>query len=288
MKRILVTLAAAGLLAACSDRAEAPAKPVWAQGPVIEAQGRAYVEVPPNRARFSVTFEAKAETSEEASATVVRKARGASSAIRTASNDEVRLTANLSVRPYYDQYERRINEFQTTLTENVHPDHRLGYVASVTVSAEILDPTLTDAARGAALAAGPTSAGSIYFYLEPAAADQRAAHAAAAEDAAARAKIAAAAAGAKLGDLLILQEGSGPCLGSESTAMGRADYDYAKMDGYAAAPAPPPMAPAAAVMRDTAEEDAQAILANVERYKLPADPDPERVEARVCAVYKVR
>ena len=168
--------------------------PIWARGPVIEAQGRAFIEVPANRSRFNVTFERSEAESTDATAAVVDVATVATKAIRQAANDQVRITANLIVRPYYQQVERRISkdvgagrtEQSVQLVENVHPDALLGYVASVRIDVTVLAPEHTDAVRGAALAAGPTSAGFIRFSLEPTAENQRAAFSAAIEDAHAR------------------------------------------------------------------------------------------------------
>lgn len=286
MKMIrLAIVAFSGLaLAACSlEAGDNTPTPVWARGPLVEAQGRAFLEVAPNRARFSVTFEEKRPSSEEASKIVVEKARAASEAIRKASDNRVRLTANLSVRPYYRQVTQKIGEFQETLVENIHPDALLGYVAEVSVSAVVLDPAKTDAARGAALAAGPRNAQPVYFFLEPTAEDQRAAFAAAAEDARARAEAAAKALGGRLGRLQVMQEGSGPCLGSPSTEPGRDEYESSVSRARAfPAPAAPPAPPAGFGAK------VDAIVAAAENFRLAADPDPSRVTAEVCAVYAVR
>ena len=177
--------------------------PIWARGPVIEAQGRAFIEVSANRSRFNVTFERSEAESTDATAAVVDVATVATKAIRQAANDQVRITANLIVRPYYQQVERRIREDIVQLVENVHPDALLGYVASVRVDVTVLAPEHTDAVRGAALAAGPTSAGAVRFSLEPTAENQRAAFSAAIEDAHARARAIADLSGAQLGELLL-------------------------------------------------------------------------------------
>lgn len=285
MTRLLVLLAGGVALTACSDPAHEPsAAAPWTEGPVIESLGRAYIEVPPNRARFSVTFEARDAESAVASEGAIEAARAATVAIRAAAEERVRLTADLQVNPYYEQVRIQVGEFQEQIIENVHPDHRLGFVARATVTATMLDVGLADAARGAALAAGPVSAQNLYFYLEPTADNQRRVYAAAAEDARRRAEVSAENAGGRLGRLLVLQENSGPCLSYASTTTG---YDeYSRFD-YAAAPAPaaplpPPMA------APGAGEQAEEILARAEDYELAADPDPQRVEARVCAVYQLR
>src|SRR5690625_6806953 len=117
--------------------------------------------MPANRARFTVTFESKDERSETASAVVVEQANTATEAIRMASDEQVRITSDLSVRPYYRQVKRRTGEHSEQLVENVHPDALLGYVATVTVNVTVLDPEFAAVARGAALAAGPVNSSAM-------------------------------------------------------------------------------------------------------------------------------
>jgi len=253
--------------------------PIWARGPVIEAQGRAFIEVSANRSSFNVTFERNAAESTDATAAVVDVATVATKAIRQAANNQVRITANLIVRSYYQQIERRVHDDHVELVENVHPDALLGYVASVRIDVTVLAPERTDAVRGAALAAGPTSAGAVRFFLEPTAENQRAAFSAAIEDAHARARASADLSGAQLGELLLVQEGRGPCVGSPSTRVGRSD---------AIPPPPMPAPPAAAVAGTSGGSAVQEIVDAAERYALAADPTPQRVQARVCTVYAVR
>ena len=254
------------------------ATPIWARGPVIEAQGRAFREVPANRSRFNVTFERNEAESTDATAAVVDVATVATQAIRQAANDQVRINANLSVRPYYQQIERSRGD-NVVFVENVHPDALLGYVASVRINVTVLAPERTDAVRGAALAAGPTAAGAVRFYLEPTVENQRTACSAALDDAHARARTAADLSGAQLGKLLLVQEGRGPCVGSPSTGVGRSD---------AIPPPPSPAPPPAPVAGASGTAAVQEIVDAAERYALAADPNPQTVEARVCTVYAVR
>ncbi len=157
--------------------------------------------------------------STDATAAVVDLVTVATQAIRQAANDQVRINANLSVRSYYQQIERSREDY-VELIENVHPDALLGYVASVRINVTVLAPERTDAVRGAALAAGPTSAGAVRFSLEPTVENQRTAFSAALVDAHARARAAAELSGAQLGKLLLVQEGQGPCVGFPSTRVG--------------------------------------------------------------------
>ncbi len=266
---------AAMLMVGCSPAPDSvDERPIWARGAIVEAQGRAYVEMPPNRARFTVTFESKDERSEDASATVVEQANTATEAIRMASDEQVRITSDLSVRPYYRQVKRRTGEHSEQLVENVHPDALLGYVATVTVNVTVLDPEFAAVARGAALAAGPVNSSAMGFYLEPTTENQRAVYEQAVQDAAQRAQLIADASGATLGNLLVLQEGPGPCLGTPSSQTGYAQsaaFDSARMNAVAAP-----------------ESRARATAETAEQFALAADLQPQRVEARACAVYSVR
>lgn len=267
---VLVATAAMVLVGCGPAPGQVDERPVWARGPVVEAQGRAYVEMAPNRASFTVNFESKAERSEDASAAVVEQANSAAEAIRSASDDAVRITSNLSVRPYYSQVVRRTGEHSEQLVENVHPDALLGYVATVTVNVTVLDPAHAALARGAALAAGPVDSSPMRFFLEPTTESQRAVYAQAVQDAAQRAQLIAETSGATLGSLLLLQEGAGPCLGTPSSAIGYAQDS--RQDALLARTAAAP------------EASSQA----AEQFALAADLQPQRVEARACAVYSVR
>lgn len=273
---VMGVFVAAVALSGCTQADDAD-RPVWARGAVIETQGRAFVELAPNRASFSASYEARNAESAVASAEAVARANNAAEAVRIAAEGEVRITSNLSVRPYYQQVTRRIGPDREELVENVHPDALLGYIATVSMSVVVLDPERAAAARGAALAAGPVSSGALRFYLEPDAENQRAAFAAAVRDAAMRARLIAEASGAELGTLQVLQEGQGPCLGSPSTATGYDDRVSVTASRAAAPPPPPP-----------ADASPQELAAAAERYALAADLQPQRIEARVCAIYSVR
>lgn len=84
--------------------------------------------------------------------------------------------------------------------------------------------------------------------------------------------------GAQRGQLLLVQEGRGPCVGSPSTQTGRSF----------AVPPPPAPSPPAPVTGTAGAAAVQEIVDAAERYALAADPNPQRVEARVCTIYGVR
>jgi uncharacterized protein YggE len=121
------------------------------------------------------------------------------------------------------------------------------------------------------------------IYLERTAKINRQAYAAAVEDAAKRAKSSASATGAKLGHLMVLQEGNGPCLGGWTSQPGRVRSTYSMARSA-------PMAAADAEITSARFKNGKAITitqADIDALNLPSDRVPQTVTARVCAVYAV-
>lgn len=78
--------------------------PYWTRAPVIEALGRAELEIPPNSASFDVTF---IETDKDAAAAMtkaVERARLGYEAIKRTGGDKVIAETSVEVEPYYEQY----------------------------------------------------------------------------------------------------------------------------------------------------------------------------------------
>src|SRR5690625_7981850 len=91
---------AAMLMVGCSPAPDSvDERPICARGAIVEAQGRAYVEMAPNRARIPVPFESKDERSEDASATVVEQANTATEELRIAGDEPALLTFDLTDWP---------------------------------------------------------------------------------------------------------------------------------------------------------------------------------------------
>lgn len=247
--------------------------------PVIEAMGRAYIQVPPNEARFSVVFEAKSETSSEASRLVIQRANAVTEAIREASGGDAQISANFSVRPYYEQVTETTRQGNDNvierLVENRYPDALLGYTANVDVRVVKTAVDRVDITRGAGLAANPIASSPVTFHLKPDVASQQAAYRAALNDAASRAHASAEAMGTELGELLLVREGYGSCGGQITTPVGSAGQFR---------PPPPPMAPPPPPSRSIP----QGLEGNPDDFKLAADPNPRDVNAQVCAIYAVR
>jgi uncharacterized protein YggE len=257
-------------------------RPYWWDKPVVEALGRALVEVQPNRASFGVEFVETSGDSGKAMEAAVANAKLAREAIKKIAGDKARVKTSVSVSPYYEQYKDKDGNIQ----ENERADRVKGYEGRASLDVTLTDIALAGRARGAALALKPQSSDQMRFYLDQTIEMQRDAMKVAAQDARARAEITATAAGGKLGDLLVLQEGQGPCLGSWSSRQvarqtapqtpGRGVQDSVEF---------------AASLADvivTANRRGGTVTvteADVARLDLPSDNDPQTVQASMCAVY---
>jgi uncharacterized protein YggE len=252
-------------------------RPYWLDRSVIEANGRAQIEALPDRASFSVTFQEVARESGDASGAAADRARLATAAMRQRSGDAVEIRSNVSIQPIYEQYRDREGVRQ----DSQRADQIANYVARVILNVEIRDISRAADVRAAALAAAPQGSTDITFYLRQTAEMQRRAFTAAVEDAAARARAAAQAAGARLGPLLALQEGAGPCLGEWRRPV--VGYDRS-----AAMHAPTAAFEAAAPVVEVTGSRGQTIRLTsdeIARLQLAADPSPVTLSAQVCAVY---
>ncbi len=258
-------------------------EPYWTKKPVIEALGRAQLEVPPNRASFSVEFRETSVKSETAMQTAVERARIAYDVIKKIAGDAARVTSSVSVEPYYKQYRDRDGD----RIENERADKVDGYAAEASLSVTMLDVGKAGEARAAALALGPEQSSRMRVFLERTAEINRKAYEAAAQDAAMRAKSSAKAAGAVLGQLLVLQEGNGPCLGQWTSQPGRVVDQYGRAPRRAMAA---PMADSEVVVFTGQRKNGKTITitqADIDALNVPSDMVPQTVTARVCAVYAI-
>lgn len=286
MKR-LIWIGAAMAAAQGAYAQEIGVRPYWFDKPVLEALGRAEMEVAPNRARFDVTFVSTDADAKKAMELAVGRARLAYDAVKKVSGDKARVSSSVDVSPYYEQYRDK----DGNRVEDDRPDRVKGYEARSRVTVELTDASLAGKARAAALALGPEeSGGGVRVYLEETADMQRKAIELAAKDAAERARVTAAAAGRKVGDILVLQEGNGPCMGNWSSGQ------VARIggEGYGFSPPPPP-APAAKAAPGMEEvvvtgsriggREYQVTEADLERLNLPNDQAPQTIRASVCAIF---
>jgi hypothetical protein len=290
MKRVLICLAIAGCAIAPAWAQEVDStrvvRPYWWDQPVVEGLGRAMVEVEPNRANFTVAFVDTDGSSSKAMEISVARAKLAHEAVKKVAGDKARVKTSVNVVPYYEQYRDRDGNLQT----NTREDKVKGYEATATLTVVLYDIALAGRARAAALALGPQDSGQMNIYLEQTIEMQREAIKVAAADARARAEAAAIAAGGTLGDLIVLQEGSGPCMGSWSTRQ------MARQVGAPVRGAVQDV-PVSAITSEDRVVVTGAMIggkrveiteADIKRLDLPSDNDKQTIPSSVCAVYQLK
>jgi len=269
-----------GLMAACAAAAFLPAAaqgapdfqdqafttPYWTRVPVIEVLGRADMQVAPNRANFSVTYLETDKDSKKATQLAVERGRLAYETIKKAAGKESVIQSSVNVTALYEQYKDK----DGNRIDNERSDKIRAYEARVTLSVTVEDVSKAGTARAGALALGPENSTGLSTYLERTTELNREAYEAAVKDAAARAEATAKASGSKLGKLMVVQEGSGPCLGNWSSMAG-SDYDYYNKS-YAMAPPPPPPPPPAPMASGMIDGRQVTITqADIDALNLPSD-----------------
>ena len=256
-------------------------KPYWTERPVIETLGRASLELPPNRGQFSVQFVETDREAKDAMQAAVERARAAYAAIKSVAGENSEVTTSVMVEPYYEQY----RDSDGDRVENRRADKVRGYEAQVSVQVLVKDVELAGTARAAALALGPERADPLRLYLERTAEVLQQSYEAAVRDGSARARISAAAAGATLGDLLVIQEGNGPCLGRWTSSAGRVAADGARRAS------PSPMLESVMVKSSSRGASGQNGIvvsqSEIDALNLPSDRPMQTVEAQVCMIYAV-
>lgn len=219
--------------------------PWWMREPVIASLGSVRVDLPANRARFTVRFSAVERESTAAAAAATRKVASLDAALRATGADRVRLTTTLGTRPLYDQYRDKAGN----LVDNERADRIDRYEVTATIEIEVRDIAALESTYNSVLAAQPTSIGTLFFTLEP---DNRTRAALANEairDATRRARTAAEASGARLGQVKIIDPTARVCrtdvlAGWPSYSGGtRPTLVEAEQLGEGAPPPPPPPAP---------------------------------------------
>lgn len=287
LKTTILAVSAAMALApaALAQDAGQYVRPYWWDKPVVEGLGRAIIEVAPNRAQFSLAFVETDAKSDESMRKAVQRSKIAYDAIKKVAGDKARVTTGVDVNAYYRQYKDKDGVMQT----NMRADQVEGYEARVTMTVLLTDPSLAGRARAAALALSPQDMNPIYIFLEQTTEMQRRALDEAARDARARAQLAATAAGARLGELLVVQEGSESCMGGWSSGQ------VARVlgaDGYypspAYAPPPPPPPPPSAPPIASGQVGRQQITISekdLAGLDLPSDPNPQTMQASVCMIW---
>ena len=290
MKRTLtLSLAIIGLMPLVAGaQVQVFETPYWTEAPVIEAIGRANLQVAPNRASFNVNFTETNKDAKNAMRLAVERGRIAYDAIKAVAGDTARVQTSVSVDPYYEQYRTKEGD----RVENRRADKVKGYEATVTVNVTVTDVDTAGKARAAALVLGPESSSRLNVFLERTAEINREAYEAAVADAAARARASAKAAGAQLGKLMVVQEGNGPCLGRWTTQAG--------IVMRSRSPAPPPPSPQRTAPMERKLETVTVTSSmvggetititqdDIDALNLPSDENPQDVQASVCAIYAVQ
>lgn len=251
--------------------------PYWISHPVIEAVGRARTEHVTDEARFSVTFEETARDAGEASARAADRARLAAAAMRSRGGGAIEVRSVVEVAAIHEQYV----DDAGARRDNTAADRVRGYVSRVRLDVRVRDASRVSDVMSAALATGPENASEPRFVLQDTVEAHRSVFTLATADAARRAQSVAAATGARLGRLLVVQEGQGPCIGR------------AGPPGYYSTTAIPvmldsPPAPQTADVSVTGERGALILTARqIERLQLPNDTPTVAMEAFVCVVFAV-
>lgn len=254
--------------------------PYWTRMPVIESIGRANMQVAPNRASFSVTYLETDKKSEEAMKLAVQRGKLAYDAIKKIAGEKAIVQSSVSVQAYYEQYRDK----DGNKVENDRADKVAGYEARVSLSVLVEDVSVAGKARAGALALGPESSTGLSTYLEATTEMNRAAYEAAVKDGAERAKATASASGSKLGKLLAVQEGDGPCMGRWSTMAGSDDNYYYSSPAYASAPPPPPP-PAPLAEGMIGRKTVTISQADIDALDLPSDTRKQTISSSVCMIY---
>jgi uncharacterized protein len=273
------------IVAALSLCAVAPAfaqeafdRPYWLDRRVIEALGRAEINVTADTARFEVTFREVDGNARDAMFAASDRARLAEAAIRSRGGDSVRISSSAEVEAIHEEYRNREGERMSS----ERADQVANYAVSVTLDVVIRDVTRAASVRAAAMAVGPEETSDISYSLDENAPDRLRAYRAAVQDAAARARAAAEASGATLGGLLVLQDGQGPCLGNWDTGVARrrdTEFNRTATGIVSGADEIVVTGARARELRLTAQE--------IARMQLPEDTPPIRLSAQVCAVFAV-
>ena len=258
--------------------------PYWTRMPVIEAIGRANMQVAPNRASFSVTYLETDKNANDAMKLAVQRARLAYETVKKIAGDKAIVQSSVSVDPYYEQYRDK----EGYKVENDRPDKIAGYEAEVSLRVVVEDISIAGEARAGVLALGPETSSPLRTYLEATTELNRAAYEAAVADGAARAKVTADAAGSKLGKLLAVQEGNGPCLGRWTTSAGvNSDY-YDRARDMAAEAAPMDdsrMESITVTAQKIGNRDVVITQADIDALNLPSDLPKQTISSSVCMIY---
>lgn len=214
----LCGLATAGLALALSAPVQAQTPPAtigqpyvpapwWMRDPVIASIGQVRVEIPANRASFSVTFQSIDRSAAEASARSASQVRALSQALTAYGVDRARVETTLTTRPLYEQYRDEAGN----LRDNVRPDKIQRYQTEATVRISIRDVDILERVYATVVASQPISITPVWFNLEPENDWKTRLAAEAMKDARRRAMAAVENAGASLGSVRLIDPTGRAC-----------------------------------------------------------------------------
>jgi uncharacterized protein YggE len=258
-------------------------RPYWLDRSVIEVIGRAQIDVTANRARFSVTFQETAHEAQAAQTSAADRARLAVAAMHRVAPEATEISSEITVNAIQAEY----RDHDGNVQQREGAQNITGYVARVTLSVRVLDMRRASDIRAAAFAVGPEDSGTLEYYLDQSVEAQRRAYTAAVEDAVARARAAAAASGSRLGSLLALQEGQGPCIGTWDGRGGGVVVTgnrRVRQDFEAVSPITT-MGTERIVVTGSTQRPLTLNPEAIARLQLPDDQTPVRLQSVVCAVY---
>ena len=258
--------------------------PWWMNSPVITQTGFVYAEIPANRASFSAEFQTTADTVDKAQAKAIERTRALNEALERLGKDAVRVTTSFSMRALYEEYRDK----DGNKVEDRRADKINGYEVSLNLSLEVRDMATLEKAYALVLAASPSSAGTIYFSLQPSNEQNTWMYTEAVKDAHARALAAADAAGGHLG-VVKLVDPTGRACETDILARGGAnggdttEATQVTVTGLraqprmamVAAPAPPPPPPGSA----------DALEVQAMKNPFIQTPPLQRIDAKACVVY---
>ena len=152
-----VAFAAIATCASAQQERQGFDRPYWLDRAVIEAIGRAEIEVPPDRASFSVTYQQVAREAGDASANAADRARLAIAAMRQRGGQALKITSSIAIEPIYQQYRDRDGQ----RVDSDRADQIENYVARVRLDVEVTEITRAAEVRAAAMAVGPEASDDI-------------------------------------------------------------------------------------------------------------------------------
>jgi uncharacterized protein YggE len=272
--------AAAAPAAGGGDGGRYDPAPWWMRAPIIASTGYVQKEVLANRAGFNASFQGVEKTAADATRSATDQVRELMTALAALGPSKVRVTTAVSISPIYEQYRDK----DGTLIPNQRADKIDKYQANVTVMVEVKDLSVLERAYALTVAARPTSAGQVYFSLQPDNETRAALFTASVADATSRARQAAEAAGARLGPVRLIDPTGRACDTDVLVAgapRGGNDseptYDRESRAPMAAPPPPPPPPPPGQM---TLEQRA-------DQLRLPLQPPLQTLESKVCVVFSV-